>query len=106
MGKVKCKRAMRRVANIVTMIANDKEKTSATIAQRGARKGALRSGLNPIDKEKVALMKATKKAILAKAKLSANKVNKNKKLNNEIAELASKNAKAGQAYLIEKRKAA
>lgn len=26
MGKVKCKRASRRVANIVTMIANDKKK--------------------------------------------------------------------------------
>ena len=48
MGKVKCKRAMRRVANIVTMIANDKEeggavygrKVGSTHDQRAAKKGA------------------------------------------------------------------
>ena len=34
MGKVKCKRAMRRVANIVTMIANDKEEGGAVYGRK------------------------------------------------------------------------
>ena len=114
MGKVKCKRAMRRVANIVTMIANDKEKSGAvygskvgsTHDQRAAKKGAKKARIRQIDKETVALLKATKKAIIAKAKLSATKVNKNKKINNELAKLRSANAKSSQTYLIEKRKAA
>ena len=110
MGKVKCKRAMRRVANIVTMIANDKEeggavygrKVGSTHDQRAAKKGARKAKIRQIDKEAVALLKATKKAIIAKAKLSATKVNKNKKLNRDLAKLRSANAKSNQAYIVEK----
>jgi len=102
MGKVKCKRAMRRVANIVTMIANDKHQVSSTHAQRAAKKGVKKAGIRPIDKETVALLKATKKAIIAKAKLSATKVGKNKKLNRDLAKLRSANAKSNQAYIVEK----
>lgn len=110
MGKVKCKRAMRRVANIVTMIANDKEeggaiygrKVGSTHDQRAAKKGARKAKIRQIDKETVALLKATKKAIIAKAKLSATKVNKNKKLNRDLAKLRSANAKSNQAYIVEK----
>lgn len=47
MGKVKCKRAIRRVQNIVTMIANENNSVSASIAQREAKKGGLKSGLKP-----------------------------------------------------------
>lgn len=110
MGKVKCKRAMRRVANIVTMIANDKEeggavygrKVGSTHDQRAAKKGAKKARIRQIDKETVALLKATKKAIIAKAKLSATKVGKNKKLNRDLAKLRSANAKSNQAYIVEK----
>lgn len=102
MGKVKCRRAMRRVANIVTMIANDKGQIGSTIDQKVAKKGAKKSGMNPIKKETVALLKATKKAIIAKAKLSATKVGKNKKLNRDLAKLKSANAKSNQAYIVEK----
>lgn len=48
MGKIKCKRAIRRVRNIVTMLANENESVSAVVAQEGAKKGGLKSGLKPV----------------------------------------------------------